>query len=120
MLPALARGHHRGDDARRHADQQEVIVDLHPALAVAWALEPIAMIVAKGLLALPVGHALASRPVVPLRRLLAIVLPFLLLAVVAAVTRRLVALLGLGHRGSEHRQGDSGKNDAFHGEAPSR
>src|SRR5690606_20994084 len=104
------------------ADQQIVIVDLDPLLSARRALQPVAIIVADMLLALPLRHALAARPMMALEcRTLRFMSPWSLVAglcrrrakfrlrwllVVLAWALAVISGLGLCHRRCKNGEGD--------------
>src|SRR5690606_19914444 len=94
-------------------------------LALAGPAQPMAPVIAHGRLALPVRHAGALAPVLPLlhmpgrlfRRRRMVVLLLLLMPVMLAVAGRFVAALRLRHGNCHDRQGDGGETgsrEQFH------
>lgn len=105
-----------GDNARNDAgsdiDEDVAVVDPHPLLAAARALQAVAMIVAHDVLALPVWQPLALGPMrVPGIGLVKLLLAIGLFVIVAVLD--LIAGLRCNRRG-ENGEGCEGQNNALH------
>src|SRR5690606_5179056 len=105
-------------DAGGQADQQVVVIDLHPLLAPCRALETMAPVIADMLALLPVRDALALLPVTAMgSQALCLMTPVRGVVIRLAWLRRLIVMLAMARRAIiaalrlRHRDGEHGNCD---------